>query len=102
MPGKAARVKCTEKQQTINKKMAHGITVSRRIGQRTQTILGLLDPMLNQEIAAEIGLPPDQVGLWQRRWQESYDALTAIECRKSTATLHRATEQVFSGAPRGG
>lgn len=102
MPGKAARVNCTEKQQTILKKMARCTTASRRTAQRSQIILGALDQMLNQEIAAEVGLHPDQVGVWRRRWQESYDALVAIECRESTATLNRAIEQVLSDAPRSG
>jgi len=102
MPGKAAKVQCTEKQQTILKKIAHATTASRRISQRAQIILGARDEMLNQDIGAQIGLHPDQVGLWRRRWQQSYDALVAIECRESTATLRRAVEQVLSDAPRSG
>ena len=102
MPGKAAKVHCTEKQQTILKKIAHATTASRRISQRAQIILGARDEMLNQDIGAQIGLHPDQVGVWRRRWQQSYDALVAIECRESTATLRRAVEQVLSDAPRSG
>jgi hypothetical protein len=102
MPGKAAKVQCTEKQQIILEKMARATTASRRLGQRAQIILGALGKMLNQDIAVEVGLHPDQVGLWRRRWQESYDALVAIECRESTAALTRAIEQVLSDAPRNG
>jgi transposase len=54
------------------------------------------------EIAVEVGLHPDQVGVWRRRWHESFDALVAIECRESTAALTRAIEQVLSDAPRSG
>lgn len=102
MPGKAAEVHCTEKQQTILEKIARATTASRRIAQRAQIILAALDQMLNQDIAAQIGLHPDQVGVWRRRWQESHDALVAIECRESTATLTRAIEQVLSDALRNG
>lgn len=102
MPGKAAKVQCTEKQQTILERIVRATTASRRIAQRAQIILGALKQMLNQDIAARIGLHPHQVGLWRRRWQESYDALVAIECRESTATLTRAIEQVLSDAPRSG
>jgi len=102
MPGKAAKVRCTEKQQIILEKFARATTASRRLGQRSQIILGALGKMLNQDIAVEVGLHPDQVRVWRRRWQESYDALVAIECRESTATLTRAIEQVLSDAPRNG
>jgi transposase/transposase-like protein len=102
MPGKAAKVKCTEKQQAILESIAHAPTASRRIAQRAEIILRALNQMLNQDIAAGIGLHADQVGVWRRRWQESYNALVAIECRESTATLTRAIEQVLSDAPRSG
>ncbi len=102
MPGKAAKVRCTERQQTILERIARATTSSRKIAERAQIILRALDRMLNQDIAAEIGLHPDQVGVWRRRWQQSYDALIAIECRESTATLTRSIEQVLSDAPRSG
>jgi len=102
MPGKAAKVQCTEKQQTILERIARAATSSRKIAERAQIILRALDQMLNQDIAAEIGLHPDQVGVWRRRWQQSYDALVAIECRESTATLTRSIKQVLNDAPRSG
>jgi transposase-like protein len=102
MPGKAAKIQYTEKQQSILKKLAGAATSLQCIAQRAQIILRAFDQMLNRDIAAEVGLHPDQVGMWRRRWQESYDALVAIECRESTATLTRAIEQVLSDAPRSG
>jgi transposase len=102
MPGKAAKVWCTEKQQIILEKIARATTSSRRLAQRAQIILRALDKMFNRDIAAEVGLHADQVGVWRRRWQQSRDALIAIECRESTAALTRAIEQVLSDAPRSG
>lgn len=102
MPGKAAKVRCTEKQLTILNQLARATTSSQRIAQRSKIILMAFDKKLNQEIAVEVGLHPDQVGVWRRRWQESFDALVAIECRESTAVLTRAIEQVLSDAPRSG
>jgi hypothetical protein len=43
-----------------------------------------------------------QVGLWRKRWQESFPALVAIECRESSAALRRAIEDVLADAPRSG
>jgi transposase len=53
-------------------------------------------------IARETGLARKQVGLWRRRWQQSFDALVAIECRETQAALRRAIEDVLSDAPRSG
>jgi len=35
-------------------------------------------------------------------WQQSFDALVAIECRETQAELRRAIEDVLSDAPRSG
>ena len=53
-------------------------------------------------MAAEVGLNRRQIGLWRRRWADSFEALIAIECRETNATLYRAIQQVLSDAPRGG
>jgi hypothetical protein len=58
--------------------------------------------MLNVTIAQDVGLARKQVGLWRRRWQQSFDALAAIECRETQAELRRAIEDVLSDAPRSG
>jgi hypothetical protein len=57
---------------------------------------------LNVAIAEETGLGRRQVGLWRRRWQESFDALVAIECCESQAALRRAIQDVLGDAPRSG
>jgi hypothetical protein len=58
--------------------------------------------ILNVTIAQELGLARKQVGLWRRRWQQSFDALVAIECHESQAALRRAIEEVLGDAPRSG
>ncbi len=102
MPGKAAQIQCTEKQLAILKKLAAATTAPRRIALRTRIILVGYEKKFNRDIAAQVGLHPDQVGVWRRRWNESFEALVAIECRESTAALTRAIEQVLSDAPRSG
>jgi hypothetical protein len=56
----------------------------------------------NVDIANELGLARKQVGLWRRRWQQSFDALVAIECCEHQAALRRAIEDVLSDARRSG
>jgi len=49
-----------------------------------------------------VGLNRGQIGLWRRRWAASFEALIAIECRETNATLYRSIQQVLSDAPRSG
>ena len=102
MPGKAAQIQCTEKQLAILNKLAVAKTSSQGIAQRSKIIVLGYEKRFNRDIAAEVGMHPDQVGVWRRRWNESFEALVAIECRESTAALTHAIEQVLSDAPRSG
>jgi transposase len=70
--------------------------------QRASVILLAFDRHLNEDIATKVGLSRKQVGLWRRRWKESFDALVSIECRETHATLRRAIEDVLNDAPRSG
>ena len=102
MSGKAAKIKFTEKQQNILQKMRRSTTAPQRLIKRVGIILMAFTGALNVDIANQIGLARKQVGLWRRRWQQSFDALVAIECHESEAALRRAIEDVLSDAPRSG
>jgi transposase len=56
----------------------------------------------NQDIAAEIDLNRNSVGVWRRRWAEAWERLTIIECTGTQADLRRAIETVLSDEPRPG
>jgi hypothetical protein len=102
MSGKAAKIRLTEKQEDILQQIMRSTTAPKRLFQRVGLILLAFVGTLNVTIAEEIGLARKQVGLWRRRWQQSFDALVAIECRESHAALRRAIEEVLSDAPRSG
>jgi hypothetical protein len=102
MAGKAAKIRLSEKQQNILQKLTRAKTSPVRLVQRTRLILLGFDGLLNGDIAAEVGLARRQVGVWRRRWQESFDALVAIECRETHAALEHAIEDLLSDAPRSG
>lgn len=102
MSGKAAKIRLTEKQQNILQQIIRSRTTPKQLLQRASVILQAFGGALNVSIANEIGLARKQVGLWRRRWQRSFDALVAIECRESQAALRRAIEDVLSDAPRSG
>ena len=67
MPGKAAKVRITERQQVILEELSRSRSESRMISQRAQIILLAFQGPLNEEIAGEAGLERKQVGLWRRR-----------------------------------
>ena len=102
MSGKAAKIRLTEKQEGILQQIMRSTTAPKRLGQRVSVILLAFAGAFNGTIANSVGLARKQVGLWRRRWQQSFDALVAIECRETHAELRRAIEDVLSDAPRSG
>jgi len=102
MSGKAAKITLTEEQQSILQQIYRSRTAPRRLVQRVGIILLAFAGWFNVDIGAEVGLARKQVGLWRRRWQQSFDALVAIECRETQAELRRAIEDVLGDAPRSG
>jgi transposase len=102
MSGKAARILLSEKQQEILQIIVKSATTSLRLIQRARIILLSFERVRNDEIATQVGLSRKQVGLWRRRWKQSFDALVSIECREPHATLRRTIENVLSDAPRAG
>lgn len=103
MSGKAAKIVLTEKQQNVLQTITRSTTAPRRLIQRAGVvILKAFAGAFNVAITDEIGLTRKQVGLWRRRWQQSLDALVAIECHESQAALRHAVEEVLGDAPRSG
>ena len=102
MSGKAARILLSEKQHEILQIIVKSTTASLRLIQRARIILLAFQRLRNDEIATPAGLSRKQVGLWRRRWKQSFDALVSIECREPYATLRRTIEDVLSDAPRAG
>lgn len=102
MSGKAAKIIFSEKQYAILQQIERSTTAPKRLVQRVSVILMAFAGSLNRDIATKVGLARKQVGLWRRRWQQSFETLVAIECRESQAALRRAIEDVLSDAPRAG
>lgn len=102
MPGQARKVIITEKQLDVLQTFARSHTAPKRLVQRAQIILLAFEGKLNADIALAVSLDRKQVGLWRKRWQESFDALVAVECGETPAALRRAVEDVLSDAPRPG
>jgi transposase len=102
MPGSAAKVIITERQQEILKSLSCATTVAIRLVQRATIILLAFSGLDNDTIASRIDLERHQVGVWRRRWQQAFNKLVRIECMETHAALRRAIEEVLSDAPRPG
>jgi transposase len=102
MPGKAAKITITERQQEILQTLSRSVTAPSHFRQRASIIVLAFDGLRNQDIAARVGLTQRQVGLWRRRWAKAWDRLIDIECCESRAALRRAIEAVLTDEPRPG
>lgn len=102
MPGSAAKVVVTERQQDVLRRMSRSVTIAFRLGQRAQVILLAFEGRLNEEVEQVVQLGRDAVGRWRRRWQEAFGRLTVLEGTEGPAELRRAVEEVLSDEPRSG
>jgi transposase len=101
MAGTAAKIIITERQQKLLVEFSKSRTIGKCIVQRARIILLGFNGMLNEEIAAQVGLNRMQVGIWRRRWWNAWDALCVWECTEPHR-LREAILDVLSDAPRPG
>lgn len=101
MPGKAAKVLITERQQEVLRELSRSRTEGKVVSQRAAIILGAFDGHLNETIADEVQLERRQVGLWRRRWQAAWESLTRLECSEPRR-LREAIRETLRDAPRSG
>ena len=101
MPGKAAKIKVSEKQLVVLQELSCSRTVSKGTVQRALSIVQGFQGKLNQEIALEVGLNRQQVGVWRQRWRNAWESLCVWECAQPHR-LREAMLAVLSDAPRPG
>lgn len=101
MPGKAAKVTITERQQTILMEFSKSRSEPLMLVQRAKIILLAFDRQSNEEIAVEVRLNRQQVGTWRRRWADAWEGLTVLECG-DPRQLREGIRDVLRDAPRPG
>ena len=101
MPGKAAKVKVSERQLEVLQELSRSRTASKGIVQRALILVLAVQGLRNEQIAAEVGLIRRQVGVWRRRWRDAWDSLCVWECSEPHR-LREAILDVLSDAPRPG
>ena len=99
MSGKAAKIVLTEMQLHELTKIRRSTVCPQRIVVRATIIWLAFEGMLNSEISSVVGIGRQQVGLWRRRWQQSFDALLQVEQNETHAEFRRTIEDVLSIEP---
>ena len=102
MPGNAAKVVITEKQQETLTEFSRSRSEPSSLSQRSSIILLAFAGLLNEDIAPKVGLERHQVGLWRSRWADAFDRLVLVECLDGIAALRKAIREVLADAPRPG
>jgi len=102
MPGKAAKVTITERQQECLRLLSQSPFCPDGLSQRAQMILLAFDKWGNAEIADHLGCERHSVGVWRRRWAHAFERLIRVECMESDGMFHSAVAEVLSDRPRVG
>jgi len=101
MPGKAAKIIVSERQQVLLREFSKSRTVGKGVVQRATIILLGFAGLLNEAIAVQVGLNRLQVGIWRQRWRDAWESLCVWECTEPHR-LREAILDVLSDAPRPG
>lgn len=102
MPGKAAKVIFTERQQDVLRAMTRQSTCAQCLAQRASMILLAFDGWPNEDIADLLDCERHPVGVWRRRWAKAFERLVLVECCENAGALRQAIEDVLGDAPRSG
>lgn len=101
MPGTAAKVIVSERQQVLLNEFSKSRTVAKSVSQRATIILLAFQGLFNEQIAVRVGLNRQQVGIWRQRWRDAWDSLCVWECT-ACHRLREAILDILSDAPRPG
>jgi hypothetical protein len=102
MPGKAAKIQVTERQLDVLEEIVASRTASVRLVQRAQIILLAFQKHNNEEVGELVGLNPQQVSVWRKRWKADWQRLISVECRESRSVLKNEIESLLADRPRKG
>jgi hypothetical protein len=102
MPGKAAKVTLSEKQQALLEEFRRSRSEPSFLSQRSAIILLAFSGLRNEDIASLVGLERHQVGIWRLRWADAFDRLVLVECLEGVVALRQAIRELLSDAPRAG
>ena len=80
MPGMAAKVIITERQQEVLRSMVWSRSCPQGLAHRAEIILLAFEGFKNEVIADRLSCERPGVGIWRKRWKKAFDRLVVIEC----------------------
>ncbi len=101
MPGNAAKVVVTERQENVLTEFSKSRSVPQQLAERATMVMLSFQGLTNERISRRVGVNRLQVGLWRRRWRDDWESLTLLECREPLK-LREAIREVFRDSPRRG
>jgi len=102
MSGKAAKVELTELMHRILQQIVSSRSIGTAIITRAKIIQMAFLKHGNQMIGERLGCSRETVGLWRRRWRDSYTALLSLQFAEPEVAFRRAIIECLSDAPRCG
>lgn len=102
MSGKAARVELTELMHRILQEIVSSRSIGTAIITRAKIIQMAFLKHSNQMIGERLECSRETVGLWRRRWRDSFTALLSLQFAEPEAAFRRAIIECLSDAPRCG
>ena len=102
MSGKAAKISLTDRMFHILTELTASRNASVAVVSRAHIVLLAFQKHANHEIGMQLGLCAKTVGLWRRRWRDSFAALLRMQFEETDAAYRRAIIECLSDAPRTG
>lgn len=102
MSGKAANILLTTSMHEMLTQLASSQNTSQAVIIRARIILMAFEKYDNQTIALEVQRCAKTVGLWRRRWRDSYQGLLQMQFALHQSAFRRAIIELLSDAPRSG
>lgn len=102
MCGKAAKTQLTTRMYEILSQLSSSRNIGNSVVIRAKIILMAFQKDDNQTISRRMGLSGKTVGIWRRRWRDSYPALLKLQFTESDAAFRRTIIACLSDAPRSG
>ena len=89
MPGKAAKITLTVTMYEILQRISNSRRLSLSVAARAQAILLGFDKQPNEDIAKQLPIKRKTVGLWRRRWRDSFPAWLPTDWRPDLPWFRR-------------
>jgi len=102
MSGKAAKTRLTTRMQEVLRQLSFSRNIGNGIVTRAKIILMAFQKNDNQTIGRRLGVCGKTVGIWRRRWRDSFETLLQMQFTESAAAFQRAIAECLSDAPRSG